>query len=123
MQVELTSQHRSERRPIPRDIRVSVYARDGHRCRNPFCPVPHVDQVLSIDHRVPLGLGGRDEQGNYQTLCVRCNGRKGMRTWEQFLLHEHERAQHVRRAERRRLRRLLDALRADPVLLLPAAAD
>lgn len=33
--------------------------------------------LMTKDHILPRSLGGRDEHSNYQTMCVRCNNKKG----------------------------------------------
>lgn len=63
-----------EREPIPRWMRRRVYSRDGQRCQNPWC---RSTEDLTVDHIVPVVRGGRSEVDNLQTLCRRCNSRKG----------------------------------------------
>lgn len=52
----------------------SVWDRDGWRC---VACGTHVG--LTVDHIVPVALGGSDDMTNLQTLCGRCNSRKGAR--------------------------------------------
>lgn len=67
------SHQRPDYRPrIPDSVRFAVYERDGHRCVQ--CGA---DSPLSLDHIWPWSLGGSDEFGNLQTLCISCNCRKG----------------------------------------------
>lgn len=33
--------------------------------------------LMTKDHILPRSLGGKDEHSNYQTMCVRCNNKKG----------------------------------------------
>lgn len=63
------------RAKIAAEIRRRVFARDGWRCLH--CGA--VDD-LTLDHIVPWSLGGTDDETNLQTLCRRCNSRKGART-------------------------------------------
>lgn len=35
------------------------------------------DMLLTKDHIVPKSKGGRDHIDNYQTMCIRCNIKKG----------------------------------------------
>ena len=64
-----------ERRlPIPPEVRLAVYQRDGHRCAE----CGSADD-LSLDHIVPWSLGGSDGPDNLQTLCRPCNSSKGAR--------------------------------------------
>lgn len=60
------------RRKIPRGIRSRVYERDGHACRR--CGAR---TGLTLDHIFPWSRGGTDDPSNLQTLCGRCNSRKG----------------------------------------------
>ncbi len=62
------------RKPIPPWTRTAVFARDGYRCRR--CNTVH---DLQIDHVTPVSWGGGNELSNLQTLCGRCNRRKGNR--------------------------------------------
>lgn len=76
----LTIQHLSRfhrwrnRVPIPKELRQSVYARDGHACLH--CGTT---EALTIDHIIPWSKGGPDTFENFQTLCGPCNTRKGAR--------------------------------------------
>lgn len=60
------------RRGIRADVRNLIYARDGQACLR--CGST---ERLTIDHVVPLDVGGRDDMSNYQTLCTPCNSSKG----------------------------------------------
>jgi 5-methylcytosine-specific restriction protein A len=51
-----------------------VFARDGYTCL--YCGT---DANLTVDHQVPLVLGGTNDLENLQTLCGSCNSRKGRR--------------------------------------------
>lgn len=63
-----------QRAPIPLEVRLGVYARDGWRCV--FCGS---GKSLTLDHVFPWSLGGADTEDNLQTLCRPCNSRKGAR--------------------------------------------
>ena len=58
-------------------VQQSVWARDNFECV--FCGRRMGDPytVLSIDHWVPLELGGKNDTSNYLTACTRCNKDKG----------------------------------------------
>lgn len=56
------------------DVRAAVFIRDGFKCKS--CGT-RID--LSIDHVVPVKLGGGDNLENFQTLCRSCNSAKGPR--------------------------------------------
>lgn len=64
----------ADRPPIPDELRLRVYARDGFRCLH--CGTT---EDLSLDHIYPFSLGGPDTEENLQTLCRSCNSRKGNR--------------------------------------------
>lgn len=68
---------REERAPRPHikgDDRWSVWERDDFRCV--LCGSR---RRLSIDHVVPISKGGANDVANYQTMCTRCNAKKGNR--------------------------------------------
>jgi 5-methylcytosine-specific restriction endonuclease McrA len=65
---------RSRRLRLSDSVRAQVLLRDGARCRR--CAT----LVLEIDHIEPFRSGGDDDFNNLQTLCRRCNRRKGSRT-------------------------------------------
>lgn len=50
-------------------------ARYGNVCLCCQRPSP-----LTLDHVIPISLGGQHEIGNIQPLCLRCNSAKGTRT-------------------------------------------
>ena len=62
----------SRREPIPRDVRLDVFRRDGGRCVE--CSA---DFDLQYDHIIPLSMGGSNSVANLQLLCGDCNRRKG----------------------------------------------
>jgi len=82
--------------PAHAALREHVFARDGFQCRRCDARAEHVSSewnghstlftntmtggghpdVLVLDHVVSLSAGGRNEVGNFQTLCETCNKRK-----------------------------------------------
>ena len=52
--------------------RQKVFDRDGNKCLR--CGS---EEDLTIDHEIPTSLGGKDFDGNKQTLCQPCNVWKG----------------------------------------------
>lgn len=43
------------------------------------CLLIHAARDIEIDHRQPLGQGGRDDQSNVQPLCISCHQDKTVR--------------------------------------------
>lgn len=62
------------KRPIPEELRWEVFKRDGFICQH--CGA---QDHLRADHIEPEVHGGEAALGNLQTLCSRCNSRKGSR--------------------------------------------
>jgi 5-methylcytosine-specific restriction endonuclease McrA len=60
------------REPIPRDVRLAVWRRDGGRCVE--CAG---DFDLQYDHVIPFSMGGATTVENLQLLCAACNRDKG----------------------------------------------
>jgi hypothetical protein len=61
-----------QREPLPRDLRLAVWERDGGacvRCGDRF--------ELQFDHIIPVALGGATTLENLQVLCGPCNRAKG----------------------------------------------
>ncbi len=64
---------RVERGKVTNKMRFAIYAKDNYRCRK--CGRKTND--LEIDHIYPIAKGGKTTMDNLQTLCHRCNVRKG----------------------------------------------
>jgi 5-methylcytosine-specific restriction endonuclease McrA len=62
----------SRREPIPRDVRLAVWQRDGGRCVE--CAS---NFELQYDHVIPFSMGGASSVENLQLLCADCNRAKG----------------------------------------------
>lgn len=75
---------------VPPTLRELVFAIDDHRCQHPHCRTPAAR--LSVDHIVSRFHDGTNALWNLQTLCRRCNARKGSLDWHEFLALE---AEHV----------------------------
>lgn len=70
--VERIPRARHHKKKIPAHLRIAVYERDEYRC----CDCGgHRD--LSCDHRIPESRGGETTMENLQTLCRKCNSKKG----------------------------------------------
>lgn len=71
-------QWRQHYQPINRG---RVFNRDGYRCQLCGCKVKRTKtyhpQQATIDHIVPLSLGGGHSYENVQTCCQECNWKKG----------------------------------------------
>ena len=64
-------------------MRNEIYSRDRHRCQ--FCLRSPDLAELTIDHLVPLALGGLDEITNYVTCCRSCNRAKADKPLDEFV--------------------------------------
>ena len=62
-----------ERQPIPNDVRVFVWQRDGGRCVK--CGS---QENLEYDHIIPVSKGGSNTARNIQLLCEKCNRSKSV---------------------------------------------
>lgn len=59
---------------VTRRLRYEVLRRDDHACR--YCGAAAPDAKLTVDHVVPVALGGTDEPTNLVTACQPCNAGK-----------------------------------------------
>lgn len=59
---------------VSRRLRYEILRRDGHACR--YCGARAPAAILTVDHVVPVALGGTDEPSNLVTACDACNGGK-----------------------------------------------
>lgn len=64
----LAHQKGKNRPKVPKPVRRAVYERDGHRCV--YCGSGN---DLTIDHKKPLGRGGKNTMANMVTACESCN--------------------------------------------------
>ena len=62
------------RHSISEKDRAEVYLRDDYTCQ--YCITKYEKEKLSIDHLVPVALGGVHEIRNYVTCCRSCNSSK-----------------------------------------------
>ena len=63
---------KGSREPIPQDVKVAVWQRDGGSCVQ--CGAA---SELEFDHIIPLAMGGSNTFRNLQLLCGSCNREKG----------------------------------------------
>lgn len=61
-----------KRKAIGKNTRDAIFKRDEYACLRCGCK-----EDLTIDHIIPLSLGGLNKVGNFQTLCNPCNNEKG----------------------------------------------
>lgn len=63
-------------------VQQKVWAVDGFKCM--YCGAKMGQSLMTIDHLIPLELGGENDVTNYLTSCKKCNKDKGSedpRTW------------------------------------------
>ncbi len=72
--IDTVAGHRSGRHPIPDDVKLLVWARDGG-----VCVKCGSSSDLHFDHVIPVAKGGGDHAENIQLLCRSCNLSKGDR--------------------------------------------
>lgn len=63
------------RKPISKRLRFEVLRRDNHQCR--YCGGTAPDVKLTVDHVIPVTLGGSDDPSNLVAACRDCNAGKG----------------------------------------------
>lgn len=59
---------------VSKRLRFEVFRRDNHACR--YCGKTAPDVPLTVDHVVPVALGGCDDPSNLVTACRDCNSGK-----------------------------------------------
>lgn len=69
-----TNPSRPRKQPIPKAVRWAIWERDNFTCQH--CGTR---RYLAVDHIIPESRGGTLDSANLQTLCARCNSRKGAR--------------------------------------------
>lgn len=62
------------RKAIPRRLRFEILRRDNNACR--YCGGKAPDVALTIDHVIPVALGGTDDPSNLVAACKDCNAGK-----------------------------------------------
>lgn len=71
---------------VSKRVRYEVLRRDGHACR--YCGAMAPEVKLTIDHVIPVALGGSDDPSNLLTACVDCNAGKTSTAPDQALVVE-----------------------------------
>lgn len=59
---------------VSQRLRYEVLRRDNHACR--YCGAAAPDVQLTVDHVIPVALGGSDDPTNLVTACRSCNSGK-----------------------------------------------
>lgn len=59
---------------VSKRLRYEILRRDGHKCR--YCGATAADAPLTVDHVIPVALGGTDEPDNLVAACRPCNAGK-----------------------------------------------
>ncbi len=71
--------HRKSQRQIAYQVQWQVYRFAEFKCE--YCGEM---RPLTIDHKIPVELGGTDEISNLAAACRPCNKRKGNMPWEEW---------------------------------------
>lgn len=79
--------HRKARYIISGSVQQKIWARDGFLCM--YCLSKMGEVQLSIDHFIPLELGGKNDSSNYLSACRKCNKDKGSKHPQEFLNATH----------------------------------
>ena len=67
--------HRKLRYDISGTVQQKVWVADGCKCV--YCGKPMGSVQLTIDHFIPLEMGGANDPSNYLSACRKCNKDKG----------------------------------------------
>jgi hypothetical protein len=59
---------------VSKRLRYEVLRRDNHACR--YCGAAAPEARLTVDHVIPVALGGTDEASNLVAACADCNSGK-----------------------------------------------
>lgn len=74
---------RKARYEISGTVQQKVWAEDGFKCL--YCGAKMGERQMTIDHFIPLEMGGPNDTGNYVTACRRCNKDKGSQDPKEWL--------------------------------------
>ncbi len=74
--------HRKLRFEISSAVQQKVWVADALKCM--YCGVAMGRAPLTIDHFVPLEMGGANDTSNYLSACRRCNKNKGAEAPQTF---------------------------------------
>ncbi len=59
---------------LTKRVRFEILRRDNHACR--YCGASAPGATLTVDHVIPVALGGTDDPGNLVAACKDCNAGK-----------------------------------------------
>jgi hypothetical protein len=79
----------SNRKPISKRKRFSIFARDNFTCV--YCGMQPPLIVLHLEHVIPIVEGGTDDESNLRAACADCNLGKGPKKIEDTFPTEHDR--------------------------------
>jgi hypothetical protein len=68
---------------ISGEVQQKIWAADGFKCM--YCGIPMGQRLMTVDHFIPLELGGDNDTSNYLTACRKCNKKKGNKHPADFL--------------------------------------
>ncbi|OXR40268.1 hypothetical protein B7C42_07693 [Nocardia cerradoensis] len=71
---------------VTKRVRFEVLRRDNYTCR--YCGAKAETSPLTVDHVVPVALGGGDGPGNLVTACAACNSGKTSTVPDQPLVEQ-----------------------------------
>lgn len=71
---------------VSKRLRYEVLRRDNHTCR--YCGASAPDVHLTVDHVLPVALGGTDEATNLVAACADCNSGKSSSNPDQPLVDQ-----------------------------------
>jgi hypothetical protein len=74
--------YRKVQRSISGAVQQQIWYRDGWQCM--FCGKKVPDIQVTVDHFIPLELGGKNEPSNYISACRQCQKAKGNRKPEEY---------------------------------------
>lgn len=71
---------------VSKRLRYEILRRDNHQCR--YCGATAPDVKLTIDHVIPVSLGGGDRPENLVAACTDCNSGKSSASTDAGLVSE-----------------------------------
>lgn len=71
---------------LSKRLRFEILRRDNHTCR--YCGRSAPEVELTVDHVIPVALGGDDEPSNLVTACRDCNSGKSSSAPDQEIVED-----------------------------------